>query len=945
MSIDFPNWPPEPYNSDSWPPPWLRFEREYPNSERRSRLISHSDAPYIAIATDEETDRETLGAIASDYLDKVEDYLTSHGQSLNWPEGWGGNQFNDNAKAGNWDLVHWLNIWPPVDSGANDNPPQIASWNLSRDELHRLPATIVMVATEFINDQGEPAEFSIGVSIPMLVEETDGGKLRVIIRSFTAEYPVVSQQSWSTVDAKAAFPSREERQIELGALTNDLVNYPSDILNQIGAAASVEPRSIDLEQIFILSDVDPDFLEEPVVIETVSKALGSIERFPNRLSYSVTNKIKAIPIGGAQQRQFHFELLSTETCPLITHVGEGEAKIWTQVPPASKLPFDPANPALPYDWDRRRPTRTDDFLDRFRELGKLTNGNELTLEDLGFRVRRCPDFVPGDQDGLGNPGPTKVLRLPANKEILLRSNEYSALLAYVNCVEFFDLLRSFGIILDDFVVRAERDIQIFYRYGIAPGPGKDGRTVNAQVAYDCKSDAATLPTIRMNLALAELTRWDRPLNSDGERTWAQPLGLATDKRWMLHEFGHYLLAARLGKLEFDFAHSAGDAMAAIVCDPESRLADPRNGVAESYRGITFPFVFSTRRHDRSPTLGWAWYGELNRSVIESPPTGCDDLKGYLTEQILSTTLFRLYRALGGDSMDADAPDVYLRQRASFVTVYLLVRAIQSFGQSPSRAEMLELAIEQIDRLQAGVIEMPPIPDLPNNLPQPDCWKGGMVHKVVRWSFETQGMFVENLEETHNGMGKAPDVDVYIEDSRPLREMVNGSWFNFGVGSYCPVSLDWRDDAQWTMPDQVIFGNRGSVTAEGCTLRRWYGVVFNPEEDWGLSSIIIWLPLFSQEDNLPDIGAGDRRVLPFNDEGEALAEIERIVNADRPQGSTAYGLALYEITCPDDRANTDPLQSLGVAVGTTSSNLPKTPRALTDLVANDNNLGLRVIRFI
>lgn len=933
MSIIFPSWPPSPYNSSDWPNHWLRFETEYPGSGRPSRLVSHAGAPYIAHVTTESPNREVLGTIASNYIKQLETYLEKNCKSLDPPPGWDGDLVNGNdGERQDADLMHWLDVWPPVGSGDIGRTPQIASWNLSRKAQNDLPATIIMVATEFLDGEGEIALFNTGFTVPMLVEPSDTC-FRVTIRSMTAEYPLESQQSWSSVNASVSFPKDTSRQSVLNALVGELTSPCSDIACQIGAADSVLPGSINIEELWVVSDTGENFVQEPIVIETVSKARGSIGRFPNPLSYRVINRIQVTLKSTSPPVQFDLKLLKTETCALVTGVGAGEARVLFQTPPASVKPFDPAKPNADYNWTLRRPTRTDNILDRFRDTSIF--GTPLPLEGAGFDVRRCPEFVPEDQDPSGTAGPTKIVHLPADTEIPLRRNEFSALSAYVNCRDFFRMLDAFGIDPATFAVRAEPDIQIYYRYGITPGPGKDGRTVNAQVAFDCKATAATKPRIRMNLALAELSRWDRPVNSDDERTWAEPLGIAADKRWMLHEFGHYLLAAKIGKLEFDFAHSAGDAMAAIACDPESRLADTRNGVAESFRGVTYPFVFSTRRHDRSPTLGWAWYGEMNRSVIEAPPNACDQTKGYLTEQILSSTLFRLYRALGGDTMAGDAPDLYIRQRASFLTLYLLIRAIDGLGQSPSKAEMLELGMEQAGYLQAGILEMAPQPALTGAAPQTDRWKGGLTHKVVRWAFETQGMFVKEPEETHNGMGPAPEVDIYVQDRRPLSEMVNGSRFAYGPGSYSPVSLDWGDAARWQMPDEITFGNRGSGIANDCHLRGWIGLVEDPDMDWGLVSQISWLTQFIDAD-ISDIHAGETRSLQFNEMDTAIVDALGLAN------SGARILVLFEVTCPNDRANTDPLQDFAVRISSNLTDLPITPRALTDLVANDNNLGLRVI---
>ena len=87
------------------------------------------------------------------------------------------------------------------------------------------------------------------------------------------------------------------------------------------------------------------------------------------------------------------------------------------------------------------------------------------------------------------------------------------------------------------------------------------------------------------MALADLsTRGRKPWNGT-KRSSAEPLGIAADARWIWHEIGHVLLTTSVGDLQFRFAHSPGDALAAIVSDPESELATDAN-----WRGATFPWV-------------------------------------------------------------------------------------------------------------------------------------------------------------------------------------------------------------------------------------------------------------------------------------------------------------------------------------------------------------------
>lgn len=877
-------------------------------------------------------------------MERLWAYLYPQEKPADMPPGWDPENLHlgDDKSLQTYDLMHWLDVWPPVGTGNPGSPPRLASWNLSRTSSdHDLPATIVMVATEFLEPLGEIAQFTKGYRVPMRVTR-DGDDIKVMITSMTAEYPSPSHASWSTVNEIVDFGGDTARQTALGLLVNALRYNATDIFDKIGGSASVTPASLTLEQFSFSNNIKAGFIDDSLEIDVTYKARGSIDRTPNELSYVVNCRIE-ISSSNDPKKFAKFDLLGTETCALVTHVGEGEARVLRQTPPANRLPFDAAKPDAPYDWTRRRPTRVDEILDRFRETIRITNAASKKLEHSGFRIRLCPRYVPEDEAPAKTGEQTKLIHLPAHQQIAPRSNEFSALSAYYNCLDFFDRLQHYGMVPDEFVTRAEPELHVHYRYGVAPGPGKDGRTVNAQVAYDCKKDEEALPRIQMNLALAELSRWDRPIQPDGERKWAEPLGIATDTRWILHELGHYLLAARLGRLEFEFCHSAGDAMAAIACDPASRLADPRNGVAESFRGITYPFVFSTRRHDRSPTLGWAWYGELNRSVLENPPQGCDDLKGYLTEQILSTTLFRLYRALGGDSMNGDAPDTYLRERASFLTLYLLVRGIQSFAQSPTKAEMLELAMEDMGSLQGSVLAMAPAPGVGLS----DTWKAGLTHKVVRWAFETQGMFVANVSATRNGPGLPPSVDVYIADRRPGREMLNGSWFDYGPGSYCPVSLDWTEGALWQMSDEITIGNRGTDDAPGSTLRVWVGLVVNAQDDWGLDAHMHWFPTLGPF-AVNGIDAGASRAFRLNDAAQGaleavIAEAQALAETTLPANGTAHIVVLYELSNIFDPANTDPQRNLDVAVEN-KNDLPDTARALTDLVANDNNLGLRTFRF-
>ena len=134
-----------------------------------------------------------------------------------------------------------------------------------------------------------------------------------------------------------------------------------------------------------------------------------------------------------------------------------------------------------------------------------------------------------------------------------------------------------------------------------------------------------------------------------------PLGRSVDKWVHWHEIGgHGILYDHVnGRLRF--AHSAGDSLAAFQNDPESQLrALPERFQYAPFR--TWP-AGSDRWFNRTVGSGWGW-------------GGTKDTGGYSTEQIVATTLFRVYQALGGD-----AADVAKRWHASRVATYLVLNAV------------------------------------------------------------------------------------------------------------------------------------------------------------------------------------------------------------------------------------------------------------------------------
>ena len=192
----------------------------------------------------------------------------------------------------------------------------------------------------------------------------------------------------------------------------------------------------------------------------------------------------------------------------------------------------------------------------------------------------------------------------SNFDFDARTNEFSAVNAYVHCDRFFRLVDSMGFSRATY-------------FG--------GTTFPSSV--DHRGRMNTTDGIEVNAHCVGTSRWRRHRAHHASRwptppTPAHPIGIADDYRVVLHELaGHGVLYNHVSSANFGFAHSAGDSVAAILCDPGTQAPD---------RFITFPWVNIGRRHDRLPGGGWGWAGTIARN-----PFGSSDGGGYNNEQILS----------------------------------------------------------------------------------------------------------------------------------------------------------------------------------------------------------------------------------------------------------------------------------------------------------------------
>jgi zinc metalloprotease ZmpB len=270
----------------------------------------------------------------------------------------------------------------------------------------------------------------------------------------------------------------------------------------------------------------------------------------------------------------------------------------------------------------------------------------------------------------------------------------------------------------------------------------------------------------------------------------QTMSMATQVGVCLHEFGHALLWDHVNSPNFGWCHSAGDTLAALMMDPGSKAPD---------RFQTFPFVSAgtpgiDRRHDRSVAAGWAW-------------GGIRDDRQYGSEQILSTTMFRVYRVTGGD--DAD---INVRRFAARYLTYLILKAIGTLTATTTDQRVFVTALQNADDLTVNFEGHP----------------GGACHKVIRWSFERQGLFQPPGAPTPvTQPGAPPDVDVFINDGR------NGQYepylTNIGAAPGVWNRLAADGDAANQEPTAgatnylyVRVGNRGTVQALGVSVKCYQG---------------------------------------------------------------------------------------------------------------------------
>ncbi|MCR6850376.1 hypothetical protein [Bacillus sp. IBL03825] len=291
----------------------------------------------------------------------------------------------------------------------------------------------------------------------------------------------------------------------------------------------------------------------------------------------------------------------------------------------------------------------------------------------------------------------------------VNSNDFTAVNAYYHCDALFRYVKDMGFDIEQYFDGTEFPVPVDH-FDFESFKRQINSPIRPTVNAAAPGNALMNGSGGFRFALASLDC---------------SMGIACDQRVVWHEFGHTLLWDHVHSPNMKFVHSFGDTMGAILNDPISKVPD---------RFLTFPFNQAiVRRHDRN-VESWAWGGN-------------NDDRQYGSEQILSTTLFRIYRSIGGDANGQKE-----KEFASRYIMYLLLKGIVMLTRISNPRTPEEFARTLISA-DVGTNEF-------------EGNKGGAVSKIIRWGFEKQGAYQPlGTERPITTVGEPPKVDVYINDGR------------------------------------------------------------------------------------------------------------------------------------------------------------------------------------
>jgi zinc metalloprotease ZmpB len=419
------------------------------------------------------------------------------------------------------------------------------------------------------------------------------------------------------------------------------------------------------------------------------------------------------------------------------------------------------------------PDDDDTVLNPLRDDVELLNLNSPVM---GIQSLSGLNIIISDDDSPTVSSPTNATG--TDFDYNARTNDFAGVNAYYHSNNVFRVVADLGFNLATYFNGTSFPVHVDHRASYST---TDGIEINAF----CNGDGSTGGT-GDGIGMVGFCLSD-------ESNTTNPLGRSVDKWVHWHEIGgHGILWDNVNSANFGFAHSAGDSLAAFQNDPESQL----RSVTQRFQYAPFRTwpAGADRWFNRSVSTGWGWGGS-------------NDIGGYNSEQILATTLFRVYQALGGDSND-----VAKRWQASRVSTYLVLNAVHTLmpGNNPATPLDFYNALANADK---------------------DDWThegffGGAYGKVIRWSFEKQGLFQPLGAPTSViSEGAAPAVDVYIDDGR------QGEYQNQDNFWSCQnIWNRWIADGG-TTNDQPIVGvtnyayviikNRGTQTASNVSVQGFH----------------------------------------------------------------------------------------------------------------------------
>ena len=478
--------------------------------------------------------------------------------------------------------------------------------------------------------------------------------------------------------------------------------------------------------------------------------------------------------------------------------------------------------------------------------------DDVTLEDLdgpvaGTQSLAGTNVVVSDDDAPAVAPPTEATGTDFDYQA--RTDDFAAVNAYYHANTFFAVVEDLGFDRGAYFDGTSFPVHVDHRASISDAGGLE---INAFCAGDAQGDGIGLVGYCLS-HLADTTN---------------PLGRAVDKYVHWHEIGgHGILWDHVDSPNFGFCHSAGDGLAGIQSDPESLLREL--DLVERFRYTPFRPI---RWMNRDVADGWGW-------------GGANDVGGYSSEEILATTHFRIYRAIGGDSDDLDR-----RRLASRVVSYLVLRAVGDLTPmtNPASADAWctrLMATDAFDWTSEGL-------------------SGGAYHKVVRWAFEVQGLFRPSGAPATDP-GAPPEVDVYVDDGR--------------AGTYDPYLAEFANTADvWNrrFPDggtgheeplagfpsfvYVRVRNRGTEPATDASVK-----LFQADPASGLEWPSAWTPAATAE--LPAGGplpsGGETVVGPFSWSPLAPGPISLLASAsatgDASNADTVGGPIAHWRLVPND----------------------------------------------